>query len=39
MDILQDRVIEALRGNVGEKKWIIDELALQEADPAARRYS
>ena len=39
MDILQDKIVAALRANLGEKKWIIDELALQDADPAAVRYS
>jgi hypothetical protein len=38
MDILQDQICDALRGNLGEKKWVIDELTLQESDPSHRRY-
>jgi hypothetical protein len=32
MELLEDQICEALRNNLGEKKWIIDELALQESD-------
>ena len=39
MEILQDKIVDALRATLEDKKWIIDELALQEADPAAARYS
>jgi hypothetical protein len=39
MELLEDQICEVLRGSLGDKKWIIDELALQESDPAARRYS
>lgn len=38
MDILQDEICEALRHNLGEKKWLIDELAIRESDPSAQRY-
>lgn len=38
LEILEDQIHQALRSALGEKKWIIDELALQEVDPAARRY-
>jgi len=38
MDLLQDQICTALRESLGAKKWVIDELALQEADPSGRRY-
>jgi hypothetical protein len=38
MDILQDQICSVLRGNLGTKKSIIDELALQERDPSIHRY-
>lgn len=39
MQLLEDQICTALRDRLGEKKWIVDELALQESDPASRRYS
>jgi hypothetical protein len=39
MELLEDQICAVLREGLGDKKWVIDELALQEADPAARRYS
>ncbi len=39
MEMLEDQICMALRESLGDKSWIIDELALQEPDPAARRYS
>jgi hypothetical protein len=39
MELLEDQICDALRACLAEKSWIIDELALQESDPAARRYS
>ncbi len=39
MELLEDQISSALRSDLGEKKWIIDELQLQEADPASRRYA
>jgi len=38
MDILQEGILSALRDELGEKKWIIDELALADRDPARARY-
>jgi hypothetical protein len=38
MDMLQDQIFAALRLALGGKKWLVDELALGEADPASRRY-
>ncbi|GKS59856.1 hypothetical protein YTPLAS18_33830 [Nitrospira sp.] len=38
MDILQSEICNGLRDGLGEKKWIVDELALQEADPSRERY-
>jgi hypothetical protein len=38
MQILDDRIREEVRKNLGEKKWTLDELALQDADPASKRY-
>jgi hypothetical protein len=38
MRLLEDQICGALRNNLGEKRWIVDELALQEGDPARRRY-
>jgi hypothetical protein len=39
MDVLQDQVCDALRGRLGEKGWLIDELNLQQSDPARSRYA
>ena len=39
MDILQDQISIAIRGLLGEKASIVDELALQVSDPAGIRYS
>jgi hypothetical protein len=38
MDILQEEICKALRRNLGEKKWLIDELAIGESDPSTLRY-
>jgi hypothetical protein len=38
-EVLQDEIIRVLRRNLGEKRWVIDELSLQESDPSARRYA
>jgi hypothetical protein len=38
MDILQEEICKALRSNLGNKKWLIDELAIGESDPSALRY-
>jgi hypothetical protein len=37
-EILQDEITNALRGTLGEKGVVIDELSLQETDVAERRY-
>jgi hypothetical protein len=37
-DILQDQISEALRAHLSDKRWVIDELALQETDPSHHRY-
>jgi len=37
-EILQDEITKALRGALGEKGTVIDELSLQESDVATRRY-
>jgi hypothetical protein len=39
MELLDNEICKALRDSLGDKKWVIDELALQETDPSARRYS
>jgi hypothetical protein len=39
MELLEDQICDVMRENLGEKRWVIDELSLQETDPAARRYS
>lgn len=38
MDILQDQIFSAIRNTLGDKRFIIDEMALQESDPSRRRY-
>jgi hypothetical protein len=38
LDILQDAVCRALRQSLGQKGWIIDELALEHVDLAGRGY-
>ena len=38
MDILQDEISSAIRNTLGDKRFIIDEMALQESDPSRRRY-
>jgi hypothetical protein len=38
VDILQDKIFNSLRRRLGDKKWIIDELSLQEIDPSKARY-
>jgi hypothetical protein len=38
MDILQEEICKALRSNLGDKKWLIDELTIGESDPSALRY-
>jgi hypothetical protein len=37
-EILQDEITKALRGALGEKGMVIDELSLQESDVSGRRY-
>jgi hypothetical protein len=37
-EILQDEIIKAVRSQLGERRWVVDELALQDADPSGRRY-
>ena len=37
-DIVQDQIFSALRNTLGDKRFIIDEMALQESDPSRRRY-
>src|SRR5262249_5306966 len=39
MELLEDQISDALRSNLGDKKWVIDELELQDSDPASRRYA
>lgn len=39
MDILQDQMSHALRAHLGEKKWVVDALALQVSDPSDVRYA
>ncbi len=39
MDILSNGLRKALREVIGDKNWVIDELAFQDGDPAAQRYS
>ena len=39
LELLEDGICDVLRQSLGSKKWIIDELNLQETDPAARRYN
>lgn len=39
LQLLEDQICDVLRDSLGDKKWIIDELSLQESDPAAQRYS
>lgn len=39
MELLEDLICDTIRESLGEKKWVIDELALQESDPASLRYS
>jgi hypothetical protein len=38
MRLLEDAILKAMRENLGNKKGILDELALQSADPASARY-
>jgi hypothetical protein len=39
LQLFEDQIAEALRQRLGEKKWIVDELSLQQADPAGARYA
>ena len=39
MDILQDQVCDALRSRLGSRGLLVDELALQQSDPAGARYT
>ena len=39
LQVLEDQICQALRRRLGEKKWVVDELALQAADPAGARYA
>jgi hypothetical protein len=38
LELLDDQVRRVLRDNLGEKGSIIDEMALQDSDPASQRY-
>jgi hypothetical protein len=38
MQILEDQIRDALRESLADKRTIVDELALQDRDPASRRY-
>jgi hypothetical protein len=38
MQLLEDEIGRALRERLGDKKWVVDELALQESDPSSTRY-
>jgi hypothetical protein len=38
MQILEDQIRDALRESLAEKRTVVDELALQDRDPASRRY-
>lgn len=38
MDILQHGIVDAIRESLGESASVLDELALIDADPAAKRY-
>ncbi|OJT24468.1 hypothetical protein BO221_15055 [Archangium sp. Cb G35] len=38
MDILQQGIVTAIRESLGESAPVLDELALIDADPAAKRY-
>lgn len=38
MDILQQGIVSAIRESLGENAPMLDELALIDADPAAKRY-
>ncbi len=37
-DLLEDQICHVLRDSLGDKKHMIDELALQDFDPASQRY-
>ena len=39
LQLLEDQIVDALRQRLGEKKWVVDELALQTADPSRARYA
>jgi hypothetical protein len=39
LQILEDQICQSLRLHLGEKKWVVDELALQAADPSNARYA
>ena len=39
LQLLEDQIVDALRQRLGEKKWVVDELALQTADPSGARYA
>jgi hypothetical protein len=39
LQILEDQICQSLRRRLGDKKWVVDELSLQEADPANARYA
>jgi len=38
LDLLEDEICHVLRESLGDKKSMIDELALQDADPSSKRY-
>jgi hypothetical protein len=39
LELLEDQICHVLRDSLGDKRSIIDELALQDSDPASQRYS
>jgi hypothetical protein len=39
VQLLEDQICESLRRRLGDRKWVVDELALQAADPANARYT
>lgn len=39
IQLLEDQICQSLRRRLGDKKWVVDELALQTADPADVRYA
>lgn len=39
MDVLQNQIIDAIRGSLGPNAGVLDELSLVDADPSGRRYA